>query len=492
MRAVHELDVAGARESVGLHEYDGFVQDLSPDGVARGLARVGVGPPEADRHDEAHLAAFEAGLRVAYGRIGMHRWNPLVHIGNLDLAGYDREYAPADQRADARRRHLAAWPDAVAASIEALDRVPAPVAEALLPAARGLAAGVDGEEHAEALAAHTHLVAHLERAADEGPPDVALGRADLTELMGQPEGMSIDLSRLAGRADAESVRLKGLLHDACARVDAERPVPALIDELTADYPAPEEVAGAARLLIAEATDFTVARGLLPPVDGECRVGPAPESRRWAMAMMSWSAPYEDDAPSWYHVTPPDPSWPPGDQAEWMAVFSHTTLPAITVHEVTPGHFAHGRLLRRARGDVRRGLFSAAFVEGWAHYAEELLLEEGFRKDDPRYCIGVCIEALVRVTRLRCAIGLHTSSLTMEEAVRAFEDDAFLKGPAARSEAARATYDPTYGRYTWGKLEILELRDQAMAAWGTRYTHLRFHEALMELGAPPLGLIDEVL
>ena len=81
------------------------------------------------------------------------------------------------------------------------------------------------------------------------------------------------------------------------------------------------------------------------------------------------------------------------------MFSATTLPAITVHEVTPGHFAHGRMLRSlARGDVRRSLCSAAFVEGWAHYAEELMVEAGFRADDPRYALGVWIEALLRVTR----------------------------------------------------------------------------------------------
>ena len=174
------------------------------------------------------------------------------------------------------------------------------------------------------------------------------------------------------------------------------------------------------------------------------------------------------------------------------MFSRTTLPAITVHEVTPGHFAHAQLLRRARGDVRRTLFSNSFVEGWAHYVEELFVEEGFRADDPRFAIGVCIEALVRVTRLAAAIGLHSGSMSMDDAVRRFEDDAFLQGPAARSEAGRSSYDPTYGRYTWGKLEILALRDQAQARWGNRYSHRRFHEAMLALGAPPLGLLENAL
>ena len=211
-----------------------------------------------------------------------------------------------------------------------------------------------------------------------------------------------------------------------------------------------------------------------------------------MAMMTWAGPYEDDAPSWYHVTPPDESWPPEEQEQWLEVFSRTTLPAITVHEVAPGHFAHGRALRRAPSDVRRALYSGGFIEGWAHYTEELCLDEGFRADDPRFAIGVAIEALVRVTRLAVSIGFHTREMTLDEAAARFEADAFLQGPAARGEANRATFDPTYGRYTWGKLEIMSLRDEAEMRWGKRYSHTRFHAALLDLGAPPLGLIGDAL
>ena len=174
------------------------------------------------------------------------------------------------------------------------------------------------------------------------------------------------------------------------------------------------------------------------------------------------------------------------------MFSAATLPAITVHEVAPGHFSHHQALRRTRGDVRRTLFSSAFVEGWAHYAEELCVEEGFLADDPRFALGVWLEALVRVTRLACALGVHTAGMTVQEAAARFEADTHLAGPAALSEARRATFDPTYGRYTWGKLEIMALRDRARAAWGADFTLKRFHTALMDLGSPPLGLIGTAI
>jgi hypothetical protein len=408
----------------------------------------------------------------------------------MDLSCYERTYAPAGQRAEARRRHLASWPQAVDAALESLDMVAAPVAGEVTAAVRGLAAGVDDEQ---ALAAHKRLVERVEHLASAGDPDPGLGSAMLTRLLGDAEAMAVDLGRLAQQADSERDRLRALLGEACERLRPGVPAPVLLAELLADHPATsEQIYTEAREQIAEATAFTIARDLLPDPEGECLVGPAPEARRVAMAMMSWNAPFEAEAPSWYHVTPPDPAWPPEEQQEWLAVFSRTTLPVITVHEVTPGHYAHGRLLRRVRGDVRRGLFSLSFVEGWAHYAEELFVEEGFRAGDPRFAIGMCVEALIRVTRLAVSLGVHTGAMTMEEAARRFAEDAFLGGRAARSEAGRATWDPTYGRYTWGKLEIRSLRDEAQARWGTRYSHRRFHDALLSLGAPPLGLLDDAL
>src|SRR6266566_2996871 len=284
IHALCDLAVAAVREYVGLHdEYDGRLQDLSVQGVRAGLARLG-GPPLEGPLDDAYVAAHERAMRVELGELELHRRNPLYHVAGLDLSCYDRDYAPAEQRAEARRRHLAAWPGAIDAAIGALDRVSAPVAEALLPPVRGLSAGLD-------------------------PADPLAERA------------------LAG-----------------------------------DHPDADGVLAEAQAVTAEAIDFTRERGLVPDLDGECLVGPAPPSRRWALAMMSWAAPYEADAPSRYYITPPDPSWPHEEQEQWLEVFSRSSLPAITVHEVAPGHFAHGRYLRRVTGDVRRTLLSAAFIE----------------------------------------------------------------------------------------------------------------------------------
>ena len=495
--------MAEARSGAGMHEYDGRVQDLSPSGVRSALAALGNGAAEDDAFDELVLATGEASARLTYGDLEEHRSNPLVHIDNLDLSAYVRDYAPAEERDAARRRHLAAWPDAIDAAIESLDRVRAPVAEGLLASARGLRADVDTTDPmaAVALDALDRFVAHLENAASTGDPEPAIGAEVLAAMMGVPEAMVVDVSRLAERADAERDRLRSALLEACERLSpgssstsgSGGDLDSFIASLMADHPtAPEGIYSEARTQMVEATRFTVEHDLIDDPGGECLVGPAPPSAAWSMAMMAWSGPFEGDAPSWYWVTPPDPSWPADEQDEWLTGFSRTTLPAITVHEVTPGHYAHARYMRRLTSDVRRALMSGAFVEGWAHYAEELFVEEGFRADDPRFAIGTYLEALTRVTRLAVAIGVHTGAMTLDEGVRRFETDAHAAHATAKSETMRATFNPTYGYYTWGKLELQRLRDRAKKTWGGAYTHRRFHEGLLALGAPPLGLIDHAL
>jgi len=491
LRALLDVSVADAREGAGLHEYDGTIQDLSTAGVTAGLARLG-GEALSDAHDEAHLLAFETAARVRFGELQMHRRNPLIHAENLDLSCYDRPYAPEADRREARRRHLALWPDAVDMACEALDQVPAPVATSLLAAIRGLADAVEPDEPGAdgALAAHSRLVDHVSRLTTTGNPDTAIGRAALERLMGAEEAMpEVRLTDLADRAARERDRLRGMLDEACTRWAPGVKTTETVAALMADHPHADDVVATAASVTDETIAFCREKGWLTHLDGECRVGLAPPSRRWAVAMLSWSAPYEDDGPSHYDITPPEPDWPLEEQQEWLSMFSETALPAVTAHEVAPGHFAHGRALRHAPTDVRRTLIGAGFGEGWAHYGEELMLDEGFRADDARYQIGVAVEALVRVIRLSCAIGIHTGAMTVDDATASFESDALMPEATARSEARRGTFDPTYGIYTWGKWVILDARESAQDAWGDGFSLRRFHDALLELGSPPLGLVN---
>jgi hypothetical protein len=489
LRTLCDLNLSEAREHWGRHEYDGEVQDLSPAGVQLGLSALG-GAPLADRHDEAHVMAFEAAARAKFDVCQWHRWNPLSHLENLDLSCYEREYADAGYRRTVREQHLRQWPDAVRSSLSAMDAVPRAVAKVALGPARALAeqVGVDGEATDAALKAHGLLVRHLEEAAESGPVDHPVDDQRLGVLMFGGELLDMDLSRLAERADVERLRVLEQLAAACSRLQPRRSSAAVVADLRLKFPRADELLDRARQQAEEVLAFTAARGLVPFVDGEFLVAPTPASRRWAMASLTAAAAAEADSPSCYHISVPDPTWPPERQSDWLAFFNEAMLPAVTAHEVAPGHFAHSRAIRRLRSPVRRTLLSWTCYEGWAHFAEELLVEHGFRQDDPRYAIGVALGSLLRIARLSCAIAVFAEGRGFTDAARKLQEDAYLTQEAAEAEVRRGLIDPAFGRYALGKIVIMDTREEAQRLWGTGYTDLRFATVLMSLGSAPLGLL----
>ena len=209
-----DLDVPTIREYVGLHElYDGVVQDLSPSGSG---GRPGPPGRRADRDRSARRGP-------ARGVRGRAAHQPRAHRGVPPQPaappveprrGLLRASTPRLRNGKTRRRHLAAWPDAVDAAIEALDRVPAPVAEALLPGVRGLAEASTTKARWPRSGGSRPTSSRPPRRAS---PDASLGADALARLMGDAEGMTVDLGRLAEQADSERDRLMALLDGACGR-----------------------------------------------------------------------------------------------------------------------------------------------------------------------------------------------------------------------------------------------------------------------------------
>jgi len=193
--------------------------------------------------------------------------------------------------------------------------------------------------------------------------------------------------------------------------------------------------------------------------------------------------------TYYYLTDVDPAWPAARQEEHLKDFSIAALWSISMHEAYPGHFLHLQSIRRVAQNLRKSIMfaSSAFVEGWAHYCEQMMLEEGFGRKDPTVKLGQLAEALIRLARLVVGIRLHTEDLSVEQGVRIFRDEAFLEEGNARREAERGTFDPTYVVYSLGKLMILKLRADVRAQAGERFSLKGFHDALMGHGLVPLWM-----
>jgi uncharacterized protein (DUF885 family) len=170
----------------------------------------------------------------------------------------------------------------------------------------------------------------------------------------------------------------------------------------------------------------------------------------------------------------------------MRDFNLPTLWNISIHEVFPGHFLQYQHLRQVDSTVRKStLFApASFVEGWAHYCEQMMVEAGFRRGDASLKVGQLAESLVRLARFVVAIRVHCEDLSVEQGMRFFRDEAFLEEATARREAERATFDPTYLVYSVGKLMMLKLRRDYKEQVDGRFSLRTFHDAVLANGSAP--------
>ena len=155
----------------------------------------------------------------------------------------------------------------------------------------------------------------------------------------------------------------------------------------------------------------------------------------------------------------------------------------------PGHFLHYQHLRQLDSKLRKSILfsSAAFVEGWAHYCEQMMVDEGFRRSDPVVRLGQLAEALIRLCRLVVGIRLHCEDMSVEQGVRFFRDEAYLEEGSARREAERGTFDPSYVVYSAGKLMLLKLREDYKAQQGAKFSLRQFHDTLLANGTVPIWL-----
>ncbi len=287
---------------------------------------------------------------------------------------------------------------------------------------------------------------------------------------------------------------------AAAKVDATRPALAVWHDVLANHPARGALVPAAQRAVDELRAFVVAKGLVTLPPSEKVIVAAAPPFDLGLASMHSSPPLElTPVKSFFYVTDAQAGWDAARQDAWLQKFNIPTLTVMTAHEVMPGHYVHSVFMRKTPGKIRRiwiGLNPfpqpSSGQDGWAHYAEQMMLDEGFRADDPRYRMAQASEALTRICRLLSGVRQHTGEWTVDDAARLFETRAHLPAPAARQEAERGTYDPTYGGYFLGKLALLQLREDVKARQGARFDLRAFHEQVMSNGIAPLWAHRQLL
>ena len=341
----------------------------------------------------------------------------------------------------------------------------------------------------EAAAAVASYIEFLEKdLAPRAKASFRLGRETFEEKLKHEEGITLGADRLLAIAQRELRETQEAFRSLAGRLDSGDPMAAWRSAKAA-HPEPGRLVEAAREQIGELAEFLEREGIVSMREAEpVVVAPSPEFYRWAFASMWTPGPFETKpSRAYYYLTDVDHTWEADRQEEHMRDFNFPTLWNISIHEVYPGHFLQYQHLRRVESKVRKSTFLAplSWVEGWAHYTEQMMPEAGFRRGDSTIRLGQLAEALVRLARFTVGIRLHCEDLSVEQGMRIFRDEAFLEEPTARREAERGTFDPTYLVYSAGKLMLLKLRHDYEEEQGSKYSLKRFHDAVLGQGNAPL-------
>jgi uncharacterized protein (DUF885 family) len=314
-----------------------------------------------------------------------------------------------------------------------------------------------------------------------------LGRERFEQKLRHEEGITLTVDRLLAIATRELQATQEEFRQLAGRWNGGDPMKAWRTAKEKHPPAGTLIA-TAREQLDELHTFLSRNPVVPmPDSAGVAVAPTPEFFRWAAASMWTPGPFEPKpSRAYYYLTDVDRAWPPERQKEHLRDFNYPTLWTISIHEVYPGHFLHFQHLRGVESKVRKSTFfsPASFVEGWAHYAEQMMIEAGFRRGDPRIKLGQLAESLVRLARFIVAIRLHCEDLSVEQGMRFFRDEAFLEEGTARREAERGTFDPTYLVYSVGRLMMLKLRHDYKEQQGGKFSLRTFHDTVLGNGTAP--------
>ncbi|HEV2447352.1 MAG TPA: DUF885 domain-containing protein [Candidatus Sulfopaludibacter sp.] len=280
-----------------------------------------------------------------------------------------------------------------------------------------------------------------------------------------------------------------------ARIDPKRTPAEILKDLEKDHPAPDKLLDAFRGVLGGLKDFIAQRRIVTipsPVLPIVQETP-PFARALTFASMDTPGPYERVAKeAFFNVTLPEPNWPKEQVEEHMEGFNRGTVITTAVHEVYPGHYTQFQWLQQATGKVRKLIGCSSNAEGWAHYAEQMMLDEGYGNGDLKLRLGQLQDALLRNARYIVGIGMHTGSMTYEQGIDFFVKEGYQTRANGERETKRGTSDPTYLYYTLGKLQILKLRDDYRKLKGGTFTLQEFHDSFLKQGFPPLKIVRRAL
>ena len=526
--------------ALGFHQYDGKIGDYSRLAIDAEMERL-----KRFQDQFSKLAASKLGKQADIDRrillaaiagelfqiqdMGIFEKNPMTYARAIDVNIYiKRDFKPLEDRV----RDIVTIEDQTANIMTAgktnlADVLPKPYVELAIQIANGSADFLEKD-----LAAAVKDV--NERAADGGlsgcEQEGGGGAARLRGLADERKAAESDRgirSRVATKyqqmlANTELVDLPpdkilaiGLqslkeeqeaFADAAKIIDPKKQPIEVFKEIQNEHPKPDELIPDVAKDLDQIRQYVLDHHIVAiPSDVRATVTATPQfDRATTFASMDTPGPFEKKATqAYYYVTPVEETLEEKQKNEWLTSFNYYTTDVVSIHEAYPGHYVQFLHLNASPATQVEKIFgSYAFIEGWAHYTEKMMLDEGFgsapnptpeqKVRAAKYRMAQADEALLRLCRLCVSIKMHTQGMSVADGAKFFHENCYYEEKPSLSEAMRGTFDPGYLNYTLGKLQILKLRDDYKAQEGADFSLEKFHDELLDHGMPPIRLLREIL
>ena len=528
--------------NLGFHEYDGKTTDLSKTSIDQELTRLKSYEQKISAIDSASLSPdmnydlriLLAGIRddiFNFEDISIYKNNPIVYCDpsglfftsvTVDADIYlNRNFKPVEERLRSIIEvEKKAGEIMAAARLNLADSLPKPFVEIAIATSNGIADFLNTALPNALKRVNNDSLMTVFRIINKNAIDefrkyatylqteklpkandhFAIGRENYTKMLLYDDYISMSPEQILQIGMNELKKEQDSFNAAAHIINPGMKPAEVYDALEKEHPSAENLVSSARQHTEAIYNFLVDKDVVTiPSPVRVIIKEMPEYLQSAEAMNDTPGPFEKVATeAYYYITPVNPQWTKKQKEDWLRLFNYYTTDITTIHEAYPGHYIQFLHLNASNATKIEKIFSSEeYVEGWAHYTEQMMIDEGFgNQANPvaaaKYRLAQSGDALLRLCRLCVSIKMHCEGMSVDEATKFFMNNWYQGEKPSRVEALRGTYDPRYLGYTLGKLQILKLREDYRKQEGADFSLKKFHDRLLDKGMPPIRLLREIM
>ncbi|EJL62398.1 DUF885 domain-containing protein [Flavobacterium sp. CF136] len=519
---------------LGLHEYDGRLGDFSKPNIDKRVTSLKKFDQEFSAIDSTTLSKrnyydwkiIKSNVKnelFSFEDLKPFTKNPMVYAGAIDVNIYiQRNFAPIEQQIKsiiAIEKSAPKFFENAKANLQ--DSLALPHIKLAIDIARGSASflGKDllvalknvkndslmksfNETNQKAIASINDFAAFLEKEKlPKANNKYAIGVENYKKMLLYQEEIKLSPDEILAIGLKELKKEQASFNAAAKIINPNKKPIDVYNEMQKEHPTAQDLIPHARKNIEAIRQYLIDHKIVTmPSEVRVKIQETPAyARATSTASMDSPGPFETKATqAFYYITPVDPKWTPKQQEDWLAQFNFYTTDIVSIHEAYPGHytqFLHSNASKTSK--IQKIFMSYAYVEGWAHYTEKMMIDEGYgNTGDPikaaKYRLAQSGDALLRICRLCVSINTHCHGMNVDDATKFFMNNWYQGDKPSRQEALRGTYDPGYLFYTLGKLQILKLREDYKKQEGSNYNLQKFNDAMLDNGMPPIQILREIL